>query len=328
MGLPEHFFDKTFIPLPEADPAAGLANQRTRVVHLRDLLGAGSDLEALHKLYTSALSSVYDYARGVNAPGIAYALLGPRGDVRTLQHIGDQRSRANNLVVGRHSHVDGPTDANNLALRHLVMTRRTEESNTVEVRDLKSAAGTRLLDGTRINAASIPTPMMLDLGELCLVVATTPLTLEKAAFIDRVLHPVVSEIAQTPCPLGLRLERFHRVKDGSRLLFKGPEMRLEEMREITPTPAQMTQGFMLGRYSRCDWPAKSDPHVNGLSRVHAIIFASQGMPYIVDTGSTNGVRHTELGCVRYKHLAFGDQFWLGSTCRLTIVEARDARFSA
>src|SRR5262245_31821616 len=147
MGLPEHFFDKTFIPLPDFQ-APELPNQRTKIIQLRDLMGAGRDLEALTELYGGALGEIYEYARAIDAPGIAYALVGPQGEVRALQHVGDQRFKANSLVVGRHSHVDSPTEANNLALRHLVLTQRTTDPSIVEVRDLRSAAGTRLLDGS------------------------------------------------------------------------------------------------------------------------------------------------------------------------------------
>lgn len=334
MGLPEHFFDKTFIPLPDAT-APELPNQRTRIIQLRDLVGAGRDLASLDGLYRNAVGQVYDYAHAIEAPGIAYALLGPQGDVRALQHVGDQRFKANSLVVGRHSHVDSPTEANNLALRHLVLTQRTNDPNMVEVRDLRSAAGTRLLDGTRMLAASLQAPVMLDLGELCLVVATTPVTTDREAFIDRVFHPNVTTLPLVSSPVGLRLERFRKTGERSRVLDDTAlglsiELRLEEMVELTPSPEQITRGFVIGRYNRCDWPAKSDPNASGLSRVHALVFASQGAPYIVDTGSTNGVRHTEMGCVRYKHLMLGDQFWLGSTCRLTVIEprAQDAHLDA
>ena len=58
-----------------------------------------------------------------------------------------------------------------------------------------------------------------------------------------------------------------------------------------------------------------------------MVFQSQGRPYIVDTGSTNGVRHPDMGFIRYKHLELGDQLWLGRTLRLTVVAPKrvDAR---
>ena len=328
MALPEHFFDKTFVPLADGE-APELPNQRTRIIQLRDLVGDARNIDARRDTYVPALQQVYTYSKGMTDPGIAYALLGPQGELKALQHIGDPRFKANSLVVGRHSHVDTPTEANNLALRHLVLTQRSADPNVVEVRDLRSAAGTRLMDGSRILAASLPTPMILDLGELCLVVVTTPVALDMTSFIDRVFAPVVTTLPLVSSPIGLRLERFRKIGERSRMLDDAAlglsiELRLEEMVELTPTPEQITRGFVIGRYGRCDWPARSDPHGSGLSRVHAMIFVSQGAPYIVDTGSTNGVRHTDMGCVRYKHLMPGDQFWLGSTYRLTMIEPRYA----
>lgn len=326
----QKWFDKTYVPLSPGD-VPELPNQRTRVIQLRDLEGLGRDLEAFKQTHGGAFETLYNYAQSIDAPGLAYALLDQEGQVRTLQHQGDSRFRANSLVVGRHSHVDSPTEATNLALRHTVVTQRATEPHIVEVRDLRSAAGTRLLDGTRIVAAQLESPCVLDLGELFLAITATPMKLDRAAWVDRLLSSQYATLPLQPSPIGLRLERFVRVNNGTKSApFRivesdelGPvELRLEEMVELTPTPEQVTRGFLLGRYGRCDWPAKGDGTPSGLSRVHAMVFASQGRPYICDTGSTNGVRHAKKGYVRYKHLELGDQLWLGRTVRLTVVEAK------
>jgi hypothetical protein len=171
---------------------------------------------------------------------------------------------------------------------------------------------------------------VLDLGELYLVLTATPAKLDRTDWVEKLLAPVSATLPLVASPIGLRLERFVKVNGSQKTAFRivesdelGPvELRLEEMVELTPTPEQVTRGFLLGRYGRCDWPAKGDGNPSGLSRVHAMVFASQGRPYIVDTGSTNGVRHAERGYVRYKHLELGDQLWLGRTVRLTCVEAK------
>ena len=334
MSDSQKWFDKTYVPLSPSE-VPELPNQRTRVIQLRDLEGLGRDVEAFRRTHMGAFEHVYQYAMSIDAPGLAYALLDQEGAVRTLQHVGDSRFRANSLVVGRHSHVDSPTEATNLALRHTVVTPRATEPSIVEVRDLRSATGTRLLDGTRVIAAQLDSPCVLDLGELYLVLASTPVKLDRADWIARLLSSSYQTLPLAPSPIGLRLERFAKLPpNGGRGTGSGAfrvvdtddlgpvELRLEEMVELTPTPEQVTRGFLLGRYGRCDWPAKGDGNPSGLSRVHAMVFASQGRPYIVDTGSTNGVRHGAKGYVRYKHLELGDQLWLGRTVRLSVVEAK------
>jgi hypothetical protein len=329
MSDSQKWFDKTCVPLNPTE-VPELPNQRTRVVRLRDIEGLGCDLDAFRRSHCAGMETLYDYARAIDAPGLAYALFDREGQVRTLQHVGDARFRVNSLVVGRHSHVDSPTDATNLALRHTVVTQRGNEPSVLEVRDLRSAAGTRLLDGTRVVAAKIEAPCMLDLGDLFLALTATPVSTDRQGWTSKLLSSSYATLQLVSSPIGLRLERFVRVNGSAKAPFRivesdelGPvELRLEEMIELTPTPEQVTRGFLLGRYGRCDWPARGDGQPSGLSRVHAMVFASQGRPYIVDTGSTNGIRHAQKGYVRYKHLELGDQLWLGRTVRLTCVEAK------
>jgi hypothetical protein len=322
---PRKWFDKTFVPLSTSD-IPELPNQRTRVIQLRDLEEPRGS-EAFLATHGAALDSLHRYALAIDAPGLAYALIDQAGSIRTLQHIGGAGVRGNSLVVGRHSHVDSPTEATNLALRHTVVTQRSTDG-LLEVRDLRSVTGTRLIDGTRLVAAQLQSPCVLDLGEVFLAMSSTPAIRDKGEWLQAMLASRYSTLQLQNAPIGIRLERFIKVPHDSRTTAfrlvdedeRGPvELRLEEMVELTPTPEQITRGFLLGRYGRCDWPAKGDGHPSGLSRVHAMVFQSQGRPYIVDTGSTNGVRHPEMGFIRYKHLALGDQLWLGRTVRLTVV---------
>lgn len=340
-----------------------LPNQKTRLIHLDELerLRGAAHLRESHR---PALNAVFEYARGTQAPGVAYALLGPEGDLRAVQHSarpelhfeapaaasvdrgtnqganqGAGEDRSASVVLGRHSHVDAPLDASNLSLRHVMLTQHPARPHAIEVRDLRSAFGTRLIDGTRLLASEVETPALFDLGELYLVVATTPLPDTAATFeqwLERLFTPTVTTLQLLPSPVGLRLERFRRNDEYDAIDGAGKASRsslltsasipipvvLEEMIDLTPSPEQITRGFIIGRYSRCDWPARADGQPSGLSRVHAMVFASHGAPCIVDTGSTNGLRHTALGPVRMKHLVVGDQFWLGRGTRLTVIEAK------
>jgi FHA domain len=80
----------------------------------------------------------------------------------------------------------------------------------------------------------------------------------------------------------------------------------------------LRRGLLVGRYERCDASGQNADESVGMSRVHALVIESDGVPYAIDLGSTNG---TYVYCaaskgfvgVRVVPLYDGDIIALGST---------------
>jgi pSer/pThr/pTyr-binding forkhead associated (FHA) protein len=81
-----------------------------------------------------------------------------------------------------------------------------------------------------------------------------------------------------------------------------------ESTTLAVQPERLRDGVLVGRSERCDLVVP-DAYT---SRVHAVVVGIDGVPYLVDTGSGNGVRHVSGAPARCWRLEDADAFRLGN----------------
>lgn len=317
----------TFIEKVDLREPAEHGNECTRFYSIDPL---ASVEERVH----AALPAFRDAVAKVRVSGIVAALVDRHGRLANVASRAFGEDAVTTLVVGRHSHCDLRAEVKELSLRHVAVVCSAAEPSYAKVFDLRSQATTASQHGHVLDAAVVALPCALQLGGSLLMLAAAGSTIAK---LRTGFAPIVAEGEGTP--FLFRLEDF-AVRPSAPLTFRpaplivGSELGREPTSEITctgvlervrehwfrPRLSELARGVLVGRYARCEAPAGGDEWNGTLSRVHALLFATESGTYVCDLGSTFGVRHADKGLTRLKHLRAGDVFTLGEV-RLSVVEA-------
>lgn len=309
------FLNRTVILQPDRLPAQATCNQNTVVQTLESFRLPTAPIAEVKDAIAPAIARIAEKASKAKTPGLAYGLVTSDGRVVADRVLCFGEQRALVTVIGRHSHSDTAVDWIDLSLRHLVAVQRKEFPDRIELRDPRSSGGIFTTSRERVLNGVIRLPLVLRLGSLFLAAFDTPFV-PQGDWFEEALHRNLEDVQPVlaPRPLVVRLER-HSL---DALCETAAERASSDWTNYRLTPERLAQGFVIGRSERCDAPLSWTEIPDDLSRVHAMLFSSQGEPYIVDTGSTFGLRHLELGLIRYRHISPGDVFWLGKSCRLVV----------
>jgi len=257
-------------------------------------------------------------------------------------------------VVGRHSEADLYLDDPSIALRHLVflVAPRGPQGDAVDgmarfrVLDLNTGSPPIDEEGRAVESLTATGPVFLGCQGHAIMAFVTgdpgdwPASAEDAwsRLPDRVFMEedrAPSAHAEPPTP-DARAPRMTRVEPRRATTIRresGPAhvatrqdagdepvfgqliiASLDRMETLRIGRESLRRGLLVGRYDRCDAgrTAIEDP---GVSRVHVLIIESDGLPYAIDLGSTNGTLCTDSSGTRMPFrvlpLCDGDRMGLG-----------------
>lgn len=209
-------------------------------------------------------------------------------------------------MIGRHDMVDLPLPLDEeLSLRHLLfVVRRVQCEVRTTVVNLATTGGLEVSPGEPLRL--IETNGFLAVSAANFAFSCVPTggglpwkPYAKSAW-DSLTHPAPSrvEAVERPC-LGT------------------PTLAVDLMGRDGPQRASfdtvsLSRGVLIGRDPRCDLRAQD----NTLSRVHAVLVNIDGRPFIVDSGSTNGIQF-EGEEVKIARLDSRKSFTLGMDVMLT-----------
>lgn len=208
-------------------------------------------------------------------------------------------------TLGRHEAVDLPLSPDAaLSLRHLLFVVRTVNGRVrFSAIDLETPAGVHTRHGSEHRCEG-EGPMLLRTSQLLFFCAPTGPTC--AVPMDPLSAWTAFDSAPRPQAPSLFRELLSR--PGSAV------GQLTLMHEGRPLPLTVDQpmlerGVLLGRQQRCDVIIPD----NFASRVHAVVLSIDGVPHLVNTGSSNGTWHSSRVPVKCWRLREGDTFWLGNS---------------
>ncbi len=282
-------------------------NARTRVVEPGDLPTASlTARDVFHAIY----DRIRDAAAMAIGPNMFVAAVEP-GRVFGYATLVDGRA----LTIGRHEQCALRIDADETSLRHLVAhVRLTAATPTHAARavthlwDLATVHPFRTEDGLPTSGVIADGPLFVSLGAISLAfvplraLSRWPLHADAAwdqlpprQFLDRRAERVVH------APRGAHGDRMSVVTRVRAPSFVGigtgvgsepappcAELAIEHERGSVVhqvSSAQLDEGVLVGRYSRCQVGLTHD---DGVSRVHLLIVRIDDEIWAIDTASTNG----------------------------------------
>jgi len=271
-------------------------------------------------------------------PGVALVAVDKRGSVAgTLTLVGKPGS-INAGVIGRHGRCDLylPGDES-LSLRHAAVV--VDERGGFRLIDLRTGSGLRDAAGRRHDGVASTDEAVVAIGDHVIIARARrmedpagpmrspwmpPLALGTNIAPDPAHPPRASgtNVLGVPDPArvpNLAMTITAGVTRTGGALLGGDERReaLIELadggsREMWPVGDRaLSNGILLGRYERCDGHGSRILARRGISRVHALVIAVGGAPYVLDLGSTNGTWLDGTTEVRVARLAPGVRFRLG-----------------
>lgn len=207
-------------------------------------------------------------------------------------------------TLGRHEAVDLPIapDAA-LSLRHVLFVVRTvDEQVRFTALDLETAGGTHTRHGPeRLTEGDGPL-LLRTSGLLFFCVPTGPRPALPADPLDAWR---LFDAPPKPRPsLFTELLRRPGHAVGTLTLHLGARAF-----PLTVDRPMLTHGVLLGRHERCDVIIPD----RFCSRVHAVVLDVDGVPHLINAGSSNGTWHASKAPVKCWRLHHGDVFWLGES---------------
>jgi hypothetical protein len=210
-------------------------------------------------------------------------------------------------TLGRHEAVDLPLapDAA-LSLRHLLFIVRTVKTRVrFTAIDLETPAGVHTRHGAEHLVESDRPCLLRTAGLLLFCVPTGPAS---SIPIDPLsAWEVIEQPPTAPVPALFQelLKRPGATVGQLTLLHQGQGRPLP----LSIDQPMLQRGVLIGRMDRCDVivPDKT------ASRVHAMVVSIDGVPHLVNAGSSNGTWHSSKVPVKCWKLVDGDTFWIGDS---------------
>ncbi|TNF24003.1 MAG: FHA domain-containing protein [Deltaproteobacteria bacterium] len=255
--------------------------------------------------FAAAWPSLRERSAALGRPGLVMAAMDVRG-VAAVGAVAATDSLAT-AVIGRHSEADlHLPDDPTLSLRHLVVLLDPvgEYGDTrYRVLDLDSGRAFADEEGEDLDGIETDGPAFLTSASYRVIIFPTrgdgfaDLPEDASAWEaipPRVYHPL--RVAEAPAP-GPRV-----IREGSRVLrLAGPvyEGRVDTDPDLAGALVigdalfgvdvpSIQRGILLGRYPRC-FGVEVFGRDGLVSRVHALLIAFRGKPWVIDLASTNGV---------------------------------------
>ena len=209
-------------------------------------------------------------------------------------------------MIGRHDLVDLPLPLDEaLSLRHLMfIVRKVRDEVRTTVINLQTTGGLELESSQPVQLVDANGFLAVTASEFAFFCVPTG---GGVPWKPDSLDPWGSRTQQEP----LRVEGLARAARGATvvsvdLMDQGGPQR------ASFDEAALNRGILIGRDERCDLCSKQ----HTLSRVHAVLVNVDGRPFIVDSGSTNGIDR-EGTEVRIARLEGRQTFSLGQDVMLT-----------
>jgi hypothetical protein len=206
-------------------------------------------------------------------------------------------------TLGRHEAVDLPIGSDAaLSLRHLVVVVRLVNGRVrTSLLDLETPSGLHTPSGAQ-HLTETDGPALLKTSRLALFCVPTgpgqaPPTDAAAAF--RLFE-------RTPVPQGTSL--FRKLLGSARRAGMLTLRYRNSSLPLTVDDEMLARGVLIGRADRCDVLVPD----RFVSRVHAVALNIDGVPYVVNTASSNGLWHQSGEQAKCWKLSDGDTFHLGS----------------
>ncbi|MDP1825425.1 MAG: FHA domain-containing protein [Archangium sp.] len=203
-------------------------------------------------------------------------------------------------TLGRHESVDLPIASEAaLSLRHVLFVVRLVAGRVrFSAIDLETPGGLHTRGGAqRVTESERPT-LLRTAGLSFFCVPTGPNSaLPVDAFDARRLLEEPPRSRQPSLA-----ELFLRRPGGGLTMCLG-----DQVLPLTVDAAMLERGVLIGQQERCDVLIPD----RFVSRVHAVAVTIEGVPYLVDTGSTNGTWHHSAVQVKCWKLEDGDRFAVG-----------------
>lgn len=203
-------------------------------------------------------------------------------------------------TLGRHESVDLPIASEAaLSLRHVLFVVRLVSGRVrYSAIDLETPGGLHTRHGAQRLTESDRPATLRTAGLTFFCVPTGP---NSALPVDAFDARRLLEEAPRPRQPSLA-ELFLRRPGGVLTMCLG-----DQVLPLTVDAAMLERGVLIGQQERCD-VLIPDTYV---SRVHAVAVNLEGVPYLVDTGSTNGTWHHSAAQVKCWKLEDGDRFAIG-----------------
>lgn len=203
-------------------------------------------------------------------------------------------------TLGRHESVDLPIASEAaLSLRHVLFVVRLVSGRVrFSAIDLETPGGLHTRHGAQRLTVSERPALLRTAGLTFFCVPTGP---NSALPVDAFDARRLLEEPVRPRQPSLA-EMFLRRPGGVLTMCLG-----DQVLPLTVDAAMLERGVLLGQQERCDVLIPD----SFVSRVHAVAASIDGVPYLLDTGSTNGTWHHSAAKVRCWKLEDGDRFAVG-----------------
>jgi hypothetical protein len=280
----------------------------------------------------SAASMMEDLMGKLTKPGVALVAVDRHGTVAGTLTLASRASGINAGVIGRHGRCDLYLAGDDqLSLRHASII--VDEHGSYRFIDLRTGSGLRDAAGRRHDGVASTEEAVVAIGDHVVVARARrdpdlggpmrspwapPLALGTKIHDDAppsgpgphatgsgaigARNPADDAAARMAITITGPITRTGGAllgSDESRLAIL--ELADAGSREQWPVGERaLSNGILLGRYERCDGHGSRILARRGISRVHAIVLAVDGAPYVLDLGSTNGtwIDGTEIKCAR------------------------------
>ena len=265
--------------------------------------------------------------RAMTRPGVSMVAVDRHGEVAGALTLHGKAGTINAGVIGRHGRCDLYLASDeSLSLRHATVV--VDEHGGFRLLDLRTGSGLRDVAGRRHDGIASAEEAVVCLGDHLLVA--------RARRPEDPAGPMRSPWAP-PLAVGtgivdssVRIARTAPGDENLSMTFTGGltrtggglvagaearqgmiELAADGAREVWPVGERaLGNGILLGRYERCDGHGSRILARRGISRVHALIIAADGIPHVLDLGSTNGT-WIDGAEVRVARLTSGTTFRLG-----------------
>jgi hypothetical protein len=283
---------------------------------------------------------------GMKRPGVALVAVDKAGTVAGTLALAGKDGAINAGVIGRHGRCDLYLAGDeSLSLRHASIV--VDERGAFRLIDLRTGTGLRDAAGRRHDGIASTDEAAITIGDHVVVARARraadldgPMRSPWApplALGTKVVDPPRTAAGSSPNQLsalatGVGVVGVARPGDDANLAVTitggvtrtggallGRDEDRQALIELADAGAReqwpigdraLANGILLGRYERCDGHGSRILARRGISRVHALVVAVDGIAYVMDLGSTNGT-WVDGAEVKVARLAPGCTFRLG-----------------